>query len=223
LSAGTSGAGGAPLYLNSGVSLTNPVNGALEYDGSKLYFTPSATTRKTVAYAEDIGYAVLASGSVGYSGGPTTNTALATGLTTTGYRKLVLVCQGTNSGAGTFSIKLNNTSSGGYQYTYQNFGTTTTVVTGVSPTTTTTIPTFATQTTGTAYNVGNAGSIGTGETVTVEIDEPGSSGYWKNVRWSNGGGWGYGVNQNITSAITAIYFSASTATPAFYWTIYGVK
>lgn len=223
LSAGTSGAGGAPLYLNSGTSLATPVNGALEYDGSKLYFTPSATTRKTVAYVEDTGYVTLASGSVGYSGGPSTNVALTTSLVSTGYRKLFVVFQGTNAGAGTFSIKLNSTTTGGYQYTYHNFGTTTTVVTGVSPTTTTAIPTFATQSTGTAYNVGNAGSIGTGETVTVEIDEPGSSGYWKNVKWSNGGGYGYGANTNITAPITALYYTAQTATPAFYWTIYGVK
>lgn len=207
LAAGTNGAGGAPLYLNSGTSLTNPVNGAIEYDGSKLYFTPSATTRKTVAYVEDTGFVTLASGSVGYSGGPSSNVALTTSLVSTGYRKLLVVLQGTNGGSGTFSIKLNSTTNTGYQYTYNNFGTTT----------------LSSQSSGSAFNVGNAGSIGAGETITIEIDEPGASGYWKNVRWSNGGGWGYGVNTNVTSAITALYFSASTSTPAFYWTIYGVK
>lgn len=40
----------APFKLTSGTNLTSPVNGVMEYDGTNLYFTPSATTRQTVAY-----------------------------------------------------------------------------------------------------------------------------------------------------------------------------
>ncbi|MBK5214303.1 MAG: hypothetical protein JJE55_11660 [Flavobacteriaceae bacterium] len=44
---GTAAAGGAPLKFISGTNLTTPEAGAMEYDGSNLYFTP-ATTRQTV-------------------------------------------------------------------------------------------------------------------------------------------------------------------------------
>lgn len=47
LTAGTATANTAPLKLTSGTNLTTPEAGALEYDGTELYFTPS-TTRRTV-------------------------------------------------------------------------------------------------------------------------------------------------------------------------------
>lgn len=45
LKAGTSSSNSAPLKLTSGTNLTTPEAGAMEYDGTNLYFTPS-TTRK---------------------------------------------------------------------------------------------------------------------------------------------------------------------------------
>jgi len=54
IAAGVATAGGAPLKLTSGVNLTTAETGAFEYDGSELYFTPSGTTRETVAYMSDI-------------------------------------------------------------------------------------------------------------------------------------------------------------------------
>lgn len=45
---GTSGAGGAPLKLTSGVNLTTPEDGAVEYDGANYYASVS-TTRYTLA------------------------------------------------------------------------------------------------------------------------------------------------------------------------------
>jgi hypothetical protein len=42
----------APLTFSSGTNLTTPAAGAMEYDGSKLYFTPSST-RQTVATYND--------------------------------------------------------------------------------------------------------------------------------------------------------------------------
>ena len=46
LKAGTASAGTAPIKLTSGTNLTTPENGALEYDGTELYFTPSTTRYK---------------------------------------------------------------------------------------------------------------------------------------------------------------------------------
>lgn len=42
----------APLKLQAGTSLTTATAGVLEYDGSLLYFTPTAGNRKTVAYLD---------------------------------------------------------------------------------------------------------------------------------------------------------------------------
>jgi len=45
LRAGTASAGSAPLKFNSGTNLTTPEAGAMEFDGTDLFFTPN-TTRK---------------------------------------------------------------------------------------------------------------------------------------------------------------------------------
>ena len=47
LPAGTATAGTSPLKFTSGTNLTTPEAGAMEYDGTSLYFSPS-TTRRTV-------------------------------------------------------------------------------------------------------------------------------------------------------------------------------
>jgi len=66
---GTATAGTAPLYFDtvSPVLLTSPVAGAMEYDGTNLYFTPSGVARKTVAYLDS-----------SITGNATTATTLAT-------------------------------------------------------------------------------------------------------------------------------------------------
>lgn len=51
---GTSSANTAPIKLTTGTVLATPENGAMEYDGTNLFFTPSATTRKTITYLEDL-------------------------------------------------------------------------------------------------------------------------------------------------------------------------
>ena len=51
LRAGTATAGTAPLYLTSGINLTTAAAGAMEFDGTNLYFSPS-TTRKTIAFTD---------------------------------------------------------------------------------------------------------------------------------------------------------------------------
>lgn len=48
IKAGTATANTAPIKLTSGTNLTTPENGALEYDGTNLYFTTSGV-RKTVS------------------------------------------------------------------------------------------------------------------------------------------------------------------------------
>ena len=48
LKAGTATAGTAPLKLTQGVNLTTPEAGAIEFDGTSLYYTDSTNTRKTL-------------------------------------------------------------------------------------------------------------------------------------------------------------------------------
>jgi len=47
IAGGTASAGTSPLKFTSGTNLTTPEAGAMEYDGTSLYFSPS-TTRRTV-------------------------------------------------------------------------------------------------------------------------------------------------------------------------------
>jgi len=77
LKAGTATAGTAPLKFASGVLLTTPETGAMEFDGTNLYFTP-VDLRKTIAFTEDI-----ASGYVPYTGATADVNLGAFDLTTT--------------------------------------------------------------------------------------------------------------------------------------------
>lgn len=52
--AGTAAVGGAPIYLSSGTNLTTAAAGAMEFDGTRFYLTPS-TTRKAVALTDSTG------------------------------------------------------------------------------------------------------------------------------------------------------------------------
>jgi Carbohydrate esterase, sialic acid-specific acetylesterase len=49
IGAGTATASTAPLKFTSGTNLTTAEAGAVEYDGSNIYFTPTGTIRKTIA------------------------------------------------------------------------------------------------------------------------------------------------------------------------------
>lgn len=51
LTAGSATAGTAPLKLTAGTNLTTPEAGALEFDGTSLYFTDSTNTRRTLGVA----------------------------------------------------------------------------------------------------------------------------------------------------------------------------
>ena len=48
LPAGTATAGTAPLKFTSGTNLTTPVDGAMEYNGTNLFFTPSSAARNNI-------------------------------------------------------------------------------------------------------------------------------------------------------------------------------
>lgn len=48
LKAGTATAGTAPFKLSSGVSLTTPELGSVEYNGTSIFFTPTGTIRKVI-------------------------------------------------------------------------------------------------------------------------------------------------------------------------------
>lgn len=50
IKAGTATANTAPLKFTSGINLTTAETGAMEYDGTNLYFTPTGTTRQTLTY-----------------------------------------------------------------------------------------------------------------------------------------------------------------------------
>ncbi|WP_415061402.1 tail fiber domain-containing protein [Bdellovibrio sp.] len=49
LRSGTSMAGTAPLKLTAGINLMTPEAGAIEYDGTSLYYTDETATRRTIA------------------------------------------------------------------------------------------------------------------------------------------------------------------------------
>jgi hypothetical protein len=59
LKAGTASAGTAPLKFTAGTNLTTPEAGAVEFNGTDLYFTPSST-RYTILHSGKIGSVVQA-------------------------------------------------------------------------------------------------------------------------------------------------------------------
>ena len=64
LKSGSATANTAPLKFTTGINLTTPESGSVEYDGNQLYFTPS-TTRNTLA---QISGGTLTSGSIPFAG-----------------------------------------------------------------------------------------------------------------------------------------------------------
>jgi hypothetical protein len=65
LRAGAAAAGGAPLKLTQGTNLTAAEAGAIEFDGTNLYFTDSTPTRRTIATTTGLGsYLPLAGGTM---------------------------------------------------------------------------------------------------------------------------------------------------------------
>jgi hypothetical protein len=70
LKAGTATANTAPLKFTAGTSLTTPEVGALEFDGTNLYFSTNTTNRQTFAFQGSAGtLSGLTSGSVLFANG----------------------------------------------------------------------------------------------------------------------------------------------------------
>jgi len=142
----TQSSSAAPLRFVSGTLKSSLQTGAMEFDGTKLYITSNSSTRKTVAYTGDAGYTLLNSGSISYSSSPGSGT-LVSGRDFSDYKKIQIVfIAGANGGTGAFTLKLNSTTTG-YAYTYNNYGSTT----------------LASTSAGGSYNIGNGSSIGTGK------------------------------------------------------------
>ena len=53
--AGTADASSSPIKLTAGVNMTAPEDGAIEYDGTNLFFTPSSASRQTITTNEGTG------------------------------------------------------------------------------------------------------------------------------------------------------------------------
>lgn len=60
--AGTTSANTAPLMLTAGTNMTTPQAGAIEFDGTDLFYTDSGPTRRTVANSDDLHSAVTLAG-----------------------------------------------------------------------------------------------------------------------------------------------------------------
>lgn len=81
LKAGTTAAGTAPLKLTAGTNMTTPEAGALEYDGSWLYFTTSTPTRKR--FSAETNATAIASTAIDWSAASTFTKTLAANTTFT--------------------------------------------------------------------------------------------------------------------------------------------
>jgi hypothetical protein len=66
-----------PILLTSGTNLTSAAAGAMEFDGTRLYFSPS-TTRKTIAFTDDVPTSLSNSIAIKFDSGTTEGTDLYT-------------------------------------------------------------------------------------------------------------------------------------------------
>jgi len=66
-----------PILITSGTNLTSATAGAMEFDGTRLYFSPS-TTRKTIAFTDDVPTSLSNSISIKFDSGTTEGTDLYT-------------------------------------------------------------------------------------------------------------------------------------------------
>ena len=107
LKAGTAAAGTAPLKFTSGTNLTTAEAGAMEYDGTKLYYTDSGATRRTLATTNS---AESFTGDI-TMGGAGTGLAVTNNATVGG--TLGVTGDATLSGAGTGLAVTNNATVGG--------------------------------------------------------------------------------------------------------------
>lgn len=104
LPAGTATASTAPLKFTSGTNLTTPESGAMEYDGSKLYFTPNTITA-TRGNVDVVRYDTWTAGAFGivpyikyhYYTGTVTTTATMPTIANNSNVEIVIINQGTQN------------------------------------------------------------------------------------------------------------------------------
>ncbi len=206
LGAGTTTANSAPLKFTSGPTLTTPEAGAVEYDGTSVYYTDNSISRHTLATADSLltGLTgdVTASGigvatatvshvnGVSYPASPTTNTVpVVTGSNTVTYEKLP------NAALANSSVTIGSTSI--------SLGATATSLSNLASVgffsgsaTTTVQPSTATATAWTLTLPNNSGFSG----FALTTDGAG------NTSWTNTGNVGFGSANQL-----AYYSSAGTS------------
>ncbi len=104
IAAGTATANTAPLKFTSGTNLTTPESGAMEYDGSKLYFTPNTITA-TRGNVDVVRYDTWSAGAFGivpyikyhYYTGTVTTTATMPTIANNSNVEIVIINQGTQN------------------------------------------------------------------------------------------------------------------------------
>lgn len=114
LPAGVAAASGAPLKFTSGISLTTPEAGVMEFDGSHLYFTISSTRyqidQQGAAAGDIVGPASAVDNNVVFFDGTTGKLVKDSGLTlsgsNTGDQTITLTGNVTGSGTGSFATTI---------------------------------------------------------------------------------------------------------------------
>jgi hypothetical protein len=197
LRVGTASVGTAPLYLQSGTNLTAAAAGAVEFDGTSLFFTPS-TTRKTIAFTDS-----TMSGNTTGSAATLTTTRSLWGQNFNGSAAVTGAMTGVTSVTGTsgslFYIKAGDytSTSGQGNHTYV-YGGQATAATGTAQGGNVYIYAGASDSvSGTAGSI----TIGAGEIInltgTVKLTSLGTSGF---VKLSTGGQLVQDTNTYLTSA-----------------------
>ncbi|HNW71471.1 MAG TPA: tail fiber domain-containing protein [Candidatus Paceibacterota bacterium] len=102
LAGGTATAGTAPLKFVSGTLLTTPEAGAMEFNGTNLFFTPSSS-RKKISFIEDLPITIVNSSSLFSTGLSGTGSG-----TTAGYSIFLGVDAGGSATGATYSNFLGN-------------------------------------------------------------------------------------------------------------------
>jgi Chaperone of endosialidase len=101
ITAGTAAASGAPLKFNAGTNMTTPEAGAIEFDGTNLYYTDSTPTRRTIASATSTGGSITAS--TIYGGSASTGNLVLDSTSNASKGNVIIAPSGGNVGIGTSS------------------------------------------------------------------------------------------------------------------------